>query len=162
MKVNSPEEMGHKEPTIVGFLMNAETKLQFFNQFSQYEHVRRVRDEQKVSVSCSYQEITGRLNPTTKESSVVRLWSKDCTHSFTAAGVAIFSPKVLWQAQKHDIIEPGLSKDKFRWSEMLCLFNQTYCCYDITTNKHKVSFKGLNNCVLRHSCEDLWKKIAAS
>ena len=47
--------------------------------------------------------------------------------------------------------EPGLFKEEFRCTEMLCLCSKTYCCYDITCNKLKFSSKGLNKRVLEQS-----------
>ena len=40
--------------------------------------------------------------------------------------------------------EPGLFKEEFRCSEMLCLCSKTYCCYDRKSNKYKFSSKGPN------------------
>ena len=34
---------------------------------------------------------------------------------------------------------------------MLCLCSKTYCCYDVTSNKLKISSKGLNKRVLEQS-----------
>ena len=34
---------------------------------------------------------------------------------------------------------------------MLCLCSETYCCYDVTSNKPKISSKGLNKRVLEQS-----------
>ena len=45
---------------------------------------------------------------------------------------------------KHDKREPGLFKEEFRCTEMLCLCSKTYCCCDSNSNKDKFSSKGLN------------------
>ena len=45
--------------------------------------------------------------------------------------------------KKHDKREPGLFKEEFRCTEMLCLCSKTYCCYD-ANSKYKFSSKGLN------------------
>ena len=47
--------------------------------------------------------------------------------------------------------EPGLFKEEFRCTEMLCLCNKRYCCYDITSNKLKFSSRGLNKQVLEEN-----------
>ena len=46
---------------------------------------------------------------------------------------------------------PGLFKEGFRCTEMLCLCSKTYCCYEVTSNKVKFSSKGLNKRVLEQS-----------
>ena len=40
--------------------------------------------------------------------------------------------------------EPGLYKEEFRCTEVLCLCSKTYCCNDVISNKLKFSSKGLN------------------
>ena len=42
-------------------------------------------------------------------------------------------------------------KEEFRCAEMLCLCSKTYCCYDVTSNKLKISSKSLNKRVLEQS-----------
>ena len=72
--------------------------------------------------------------------------------SFTADAVANFFPRMSSVKHKqHDKREPGLFKEQFRCKEMLCLCSKTYCCYDVTSNKHKFSGKGLNKRVLEQS-----------
>ena len=46
--------------------------------------------------------------------------------------------------KKHDKREPGLFKEEFRCTEMLCLCSKTYCCYDSKSDKFKFSSEGLN------------------
>ena len=46
--------------------------------------------------------------------------------------------------KNHDKTEPGLFKEEFTCSQMLCLCSKTYCCYDRKSNKYKFSSKGLN------------------
>ena len=71
--------------------------------------------------------------------------SRDCTDSFTANATGNFFPRTCCTAhKKHDKREPGLFKEEFRCSEMLCLCSKTYCCYDEKSNKYKFSSKGLN------------------
>ena len=52
---------------------------------------------------------------------------------------------------KHDNREPGLFKEEFRCTEMLCLCSKIYCCYDSNSNKYKFSSKGLNKRTLEGS-----------
>ena len=81
-----------------------------------------------------------------------RLRSNDCVDNFTADAVANFFPRRCCVKHKqHDKREPGLFKEGFRCTEMLCLCSKTYCCYDVTSNKLKFSSKGLNKRVLEQS-----------
>ena len=83
-----------------------------------------------------------------------KLRSKECAGKFTAVAVASFFPRTYCVKHKqHDKREPGLYKEEFRCTEMLCLCNKTYCCYDVTSNKLSFSSKGLNKSVLEQSGE---------
>ena len=81
-----------------------------------------------------------------------KLRSNDCVDNFTADAVAIFFSRTICVKHKqHDKREPGLFKEEFICTKMLCLCSETYCCYDVTSNKHKFSSKGLNKRVLEQS-----------
>ena len=83
-----------------------------------------------------------------------QLRSKDCTDNFTANATDNYFPRTCCNAhKKHDKREPGLFKEEFRCSEMLCLCSKTYCCYDKQVNKYKFSSKGLNKRTLE-DCGD--------
>ena len=57
-----------------------------------------------------------------------KLQSNDCVESFTAYAVANFFPRTCCvQHKQHDKREPGLYKEEFRCTEMLCLCSKTYC-----------------------------------
>ena len=80
------------------------------------------------------------------------LQSNDCVDSFTADAVANFFLRTCCVKHKqHDKREPGLIKEEFRCTEMLCLCSTTYCCYDVSSNKPKFCSKCLNNRVLEQS-----------
>ena len=71
--------------------------------------------------------------------------SEDCNDDFVAESSCNFFPRTCCaKHKKHDKREPGLFKEEFRCTEMLCLCSKTYCCYDANTNKYKFSSKGLN------------------
>ena len=62
-----------------------------------------------------------------------------------------FFPRMCFNThKKHDKREPGLLKEDFRCTEILCLCSKTYCRYDWKNNKYKFSNKGLN----KRSLED--------
>ena len=81
-----------------------------------------------------------------------RLRSNDCVDNLTADAVANFFPRTCCvKPKQHDKREPGLIKEEFRCTEMLCLCIKTYSCCDVTSNKFKFSSKGLNKRVLEQS-----------
>ena len=76
----------------------------------------------------------------------------DCSDEFTADATCNFFPRVCCNKhKKHDKREPGLFKEEFRCTEMICLCSKTYCCYDSNSNKYKFSSKGLNKRTLEDS-----------
>ena len=81
-----------------------------------------------------------------------RLLSNGCVDTFNADALANFFLRTCCVKHKqHDKKEPGLFKEGFRCTEMLCLCSKTYCCYDVTSNKIKFSSKGVNKPVLEES-----------
>ena len=66
----------------------------------------------------------------------------DCTDSNTANSTDNFFPRSTCKArEKHDKREPGLIKEEFRCTEMLCWSSKTYCCYDRKNIRYKYSSK---------------------
>ena len=80
-----------------------------------------------------------------------KLRSNDCIDSFTADAVAFFPRTCCLKHKQYDKREPGLFKEEFRCTEVLCLCSKTYCCYDVTSNKPKFSSKDLNKRILEQS-----------
>ena len=80
------------------------------------------------------------------------LRSSDCTDDFIANSTTSFFPRTCCTLNnKHDKREPGLFKEEFRCTEMLCLCSKTYCCNDSCSLKFKFSSKGLNKGTLESS-----------
>ena len=50
--------------------------------------------------------------------------------------------------------EPGLFKEEFRCTEMLCLCSETFCCYDGKSQKYKFSSQGMKKRALEDSGHD--------
>ena len=74
------------------------------------------------------------------------LRSGDCTDEFSVNSTTnFFSRTYFAKHKKHNTREPGLFKEEFRCTEMICPCSKTYCCYDSQSNKFKFSSKGLNN-----------------
>ena len=80
------------------------------------------------------------------------LRSNDSVDKFTADAVAKFFPRTCCVKHKqHDKREPGLFKEEFRCTQMVCLCSKTYCCYEVTYNNPKFNTKGLNKRALEQS-----------
>ena len=78
--------------------------------------------------------------------------SNDCKNFFHANSASKFIPKTCCgKYVKNDKREPGLLKEVFRCTEMLCLCSKTYCCYNSVMNKTKFSSKGLSKSVLEEN-----------
>ena len=118
------------------------------NKFEQLE-----MDTDLLYLALAEKELEDCIRPE-KRAEWQRLWSNDCVDSFTADAVANVFPRTCCVKQKqHDKRQPGLFKEEFRCTEMLCLCSQTYCCYDVTSNDYKFSSEGLNRGVLEQSGE---------
>ena len=83
-----------------------------------------------------------------------RLRSNNTVDKFAADAVAKFFPRTCCVKHKqHDKREPGLFKEEFRCTEMLCLCSNTCWCYDVTSNKPNVSSKSFNKRVRKQSSD---------
>ena len=68
-----------------------------------------------------------------------------CRDSFKADAKCKFFPRACCSThKKNDKREPGLFKEEFRFTKMLCLCSKTYCFYDNKSDMFKFSSKGLN------------------
>ena len=152
-------QIEHKEPIIVGFFILQYAKLRMLELY--YDFITRFCDVNKFEVlemdtdslylalaekeleDCMRREMRAQWQ---------RLQSNDCVDSFTADAVANFFYRTCCVKHKqHDKREPGLFKEEFRFTEMLCLCSKEYCCYDVTSNKLKFSSKRLNKRALEQS-----------
>ena len=152
-------QIDHKEPIIVRFffLQNAKLRIlelhyNFFPRFcdlSKFEELEM--DTDSLYLALAEKELEDCLGPEMR-AEWQRLRSSDCVDSFTADTVANSFPRTCCVKHKqHDKRDPGLFKEEFRCTEMLCLCSKTYCCYGVTSNKLKFSNKGLNKRVLEQS-----------
>ena len=86
--------------------------------------------------------------------------TEDCKDDFTASSTTNFFPRTCCtQHIKHDKREPGLFKEEFRCTELLCLCSKTYCCLDSNSNKYNFSSKSLNKRRLEDCGVALWQSI---
>ena len=152
-------QVEHTEPIIVGFFILQYAKLRmlelhynFFTIFCDVNKFEELKmDTDSLYLALAEKELEDCIRPEMR-AEWQRLQSNDCVDSFTADDVAILFPRTCCVKHKqHDRREPGLFKEEFRCTEILCLGSKTYCCYDVTSNKRKFSSKGLNKRVLEQS-----------
>ena len=155
-------QIEHKEPIIVGFSILQYAKLRMLERY--YNFITRFCDVNKFEglemdtdstdslyLALAEKELEDCLRPEMR-AEWQRLRSNDRGDSFTADAVSNFFPRTCCVKHKqHDKREPGLFKQEFRCTELLCLCSKTYCCYDVTSNKLKFSSRGLNKPVLEQS-----------
>ena len=154
-------EIEHREPIIVGIFILQYAQLRmlelyysFFLNFCDTEKYEELEmDTDSLYLALSEENLEDIILPEKRnEWEVIR--SQDCTDSFTANASDNLTPRTCCTAhKKHDKREPGLFKEEFRCSEMLCLCSKTYCCYDQESNNYKFSSKGLNKRTLE-DCGD--------
>ena len=159
-------QIEHRQPIIVGFFILQYAKLRmlelYYNFFTSFCDVNKFEelemDTDSLYLALAEKELEDCIRPEMR-AEWQRLRSNDCVGSFTAVAVANFFPRTCCVKHKqHDKREPGLFKEEFRYTEMLCLCSKTYCCYDVTSNKPKFSSKGLNKRVLEQSGDGLLEK----
>ena len=159
-------QIEHKEPIVVGFFFLQYTKLRmlelYYNFFIRFRDVSKFKYlemdtdplylalAEKELENCSGHEMRGEWQ---------RLRSNDCVDCFTADAVAnLFRRIYCVKHKQQDKREPGLFKEEFRCTEMLCLCSKTYCCYDVTSKKINFSSKGLIKRVLKQSGDEPLEK----
>ena len=149
----------HKEPIIVGFFILQYAKLRmlelynnFFDKFCDVNKFEELEmDTGSLYLALAEENLYDCICPE-KKADWENLREKDCRDSFRADSKTNFFPRTLCSVhKKHDKREPGLFKEEFRCTEMLCLCSKTYCCYDNKSDKMKFSSKGLNKRILEES-----------
>ena len=161
-------QIEHEEPIIVGFFILQYAKLRklelYYNFFARFCDVNKFEelemDTDTLDLVLAEKELEDCIGPEMR-SEWQRLRSNDCVDNVAADAVANFFPRTCCVKQ-HDTREPGLFKEEFRCTEMLILCGKTYCCYDVTSNKLKLSSKCLNKRVLEQSGDGHLKRIGES
>ena len=145
-------EIEHREPLIVGFVILQYAKLRmlelYYNFFERLRNFNKF-EELKMDIDSLYLALSEKeLYDCIREESKAEwglMRTEDCKDDFTAnATTNLFPRTCCTKHMKHDKRGPGLFKEEFRCTEMLCLCSKTYCWYDSNSNKHKLSSKGLN------------------
>ena len=110
-------------------------------------------DTDSLYLALSEKELYDCIRKKSKaEGSLLR--TKDYKEDFTANATSNSFPRTCCTKHiKHGEREPGLFKEEFRCTEMLCLCSETYCCNDSNSNKYKLNSKGLNKRTLK-DCGD--------
>ena len=126
----------------------------FFERFSDTEKYEKLEmDTDSLYLALSEENLEDLILPE-KRNEWETIRSRDCTDSFSANAIGNFFPRTCCTAhKKHDKREPGLFKQEFKCSEMLCLCSKTYCCYGRKSNKYKFSSKRLDKRTLE-DCGD--------
>ena len=151
-------EIELREPIIVGFFILQYAKLRLLelykNFFERFCDVNKF-EELKMEIDSLHLALSEKeLNHCIQEESKVEwelMRTNVCNNDFTAKATTKFLPTTCCtEHEKQDKREPGLSKEDFRFTEMLCLCSKTYCCYSSNSNRYKFSSKSLN----KRSLED--------
>ena len=149
----------HREPIIVGFFILQYAKLRmlelYYNFFDKFCDVNKFEelemDTDSLYLALAEENLYDCIQPD-KRAAWEKMRESDCRDSFKADAKSNFFPRTCCSIhKKHDKREPGLFKEEFRCTEILCLCSKTYCCYDNKSDKFKFSSKGLNKRVLEDS-----------
>ena len=144
-------EIKHREPIVVGFFILQYAKLRmlelyykFFKKFCDTEKYEELEmDTDSLYLALSEENLDDIILPE-KRNEWEAIRSRDCTDSFTANAAGNFFPRTCCNAhKKHVKRKPGLFKEEFSCTEMLCLCSKTYCCYDRKSDMYKFSSTGL-------------------
>ena len=163
-------QIEHKEATIVCFSILQYAKLRmlelYYNFFTRFCDVNKFEvlemDTDSLYLVLTEKELEDCITPEIRVE-WQRLRSNDFVDNFTANAVAkFFTRKCCLTRKQHDKIEPGLFKEQFRCTEMICLCGKTCCCYDFTSNKLNLAVKVSTNAYLKRPATDHWKNIGES
>ena len=128
----------HKEPIIAGFFILQYAKLRvlslyynFFQKicdFNSFEEMEK--DTDSLYLALAYDSLEDCIKPEMRE-----VWNNirinDCSNLFAADSSNIFFPRTCCSKHiKHNKREPGLFKEDFCCTEMICLCSKTYCSLD--------------------------------
>ena len=139
-------EIEHREPIIVGFFILQYAKLRmlelYYNFFERFCDVNKFEelemDTDFLYLVLSEKELCDCIREESKfEWELLR--TEDCKDDFSANAEAnLFARTCCAEQKKHDKREHGLSKEEFRFAEILCLCGKTYRWYDSNPNKYNL------------------------
>ena len=152
-------QIEHREPIVVGFFILQYAKLRmlelYYNFFQKYCDQSKFEEIEMEDTDSLYLAIAENISDCITQEKAEE-WSgirkDDCIDEFEADSSGNFFPRTCCTTHaKLDKREPGLFKEEFRATEMICLCSKTYCCYNSDTKKIKFSSKGLNKQFLNDS-----------
>ena len=129
-------EIDYKEPIFVGFFILQYAKLPklelYYNFFTRFCDVNKFEelemDTDSLYLALPEKELEDCIRPEMR-AEWQKLRSNDFFDSFTADAVAnFFSRTCCVKHKQRQKREPGLFKEQFGCTEMLCLCSETYCC----------------------------------
>ena len=135
-------EIEHREPNNIGFFKLQYAKLRmlelyynFFERFCDVNKFEEVKlDTDFLCLALSQKKLFDCIREKT-EFEWEKLRTEDCKEDFTANATTNFFPRACCtEHKKHDKREPGLLKEEFRYTEMLCFCSETYCGYDYNSS----------------------------
>ena len=159
-------QIEHREPIIVGFFILQYAKLRmlelYYNFFQKYCDQNKF-EELEMDTDSLYLALAENNIPDCIKQDMVEEWAfirrGDCINEFEANSLGNFFPRnCCFTHAQLDKREPGLFKEEFRATEMICLCSKTYCCYNSDFMKMKFSSKGLNKHFLSDSSDGPVKK----
>ena len=154
-------QIEHKEPVTVGFFILQYAKLRLLGLYYNCD-VNKLEeleiDKDSLYLALGEKELEVCIRPELR-AEWPRLGSNECVDSFTADAPANLSPRTCCVKHiPHDRRDPGLFKEEFRCTEMLCMCIKSYCCYYVTSNYLMFSSKCLNKSLLEQSSNGLLDK----
>ena len=148
----------HRETIIIGFFIHQYAKLRmlelyynFFDRFCDVNKFELEMDTDSLYLALAHENLYDCIRPAKKQEWEA-LRQQDCDDYFQADAIQNFFPRTCCSKhKKHDKRQPGLFKEEFRCTEMICLCSKTYCCYDAQSDTYKFSSIGLNKRTLEEN-----------
>ena len=139
----------HREPIIVGFFMlqyanwrMIELYYKFFHKFCDVNNFKEVELNTDSLYLALAEENLDECILSSKRAEWTEKQSNDCRDDFRADAKNNFFPRTCCSKhEKHDKREPGLFKEEFKCTAMLCLWSITYWCYDCKRQKIRLAVK---------------------
>ena len=125
-------DVKHKEPIIVGFFILQYAKLRmlelyynFFQKFCDFNFFEEMEmDTDSLYLALAHDSLENCIKQDKRE-----VWNNirmnDCSSTFAASSSNNFFPRTCSKHIKHDKREPGLFKEEFGCTEMICLCSKT-------------------------------------
>ena len=145
-------EIEHRKPILVGFFILQYAQIAmlelYYNFSERFFEVNKFEVLEKDTDTLFLAPSEKTLYDCVREESKVEwelMRTADCKDDLIANATTNFFPRTCCtELKEHDKRGHRLFKEEFRCTEMLYLCSKTYCCYDSTSNKYKLSSNNLN------------------